>query len=326
MKTLFVALRHDYGDSARGPSFEVETFLPILVRLSTHVVQFDLMDPRWRRDPGAASRKLWDTVVSEDPDFLFCVLYRDELTQDVLRRIRSRASPISLNWFCDDQWRFDNFSRHWAQCFDWVATTDETAYQRYRTIGGVNPLLTQWAVNPETHHPLGLLRDIPITFLGQRFRERTRAVKLLEEAGIPVTTRGRGWPEGRVTREAMVDLLSRSQASLSFAEGGPRTKWRVVPRRGVPQIKARPFEIAASGALLLAEAAPGLEAHFEPGREAVFFNDDSSLVSGAREALADEERLRSIAQAGLERCLKEHTYANRFRLLFEAMGMDWTPT
>ena len=55
---------------------------------------------------------------------------------------REPAGGPTVNWFTDDHWRFDRFSRHFAPAFDWSVTTDRDSLPKYEAIGydGVDPL------------------------------------------------------------------------------------------------------------------------------------------------------------------------------------------
>ena len=73
----------------------------------------------------------------------------------------------------------------------------------------------------------------------------------------------------------------------------------------------RLYEATGVGCLLVTEAGRNLAELFEPGREAVVYEDELDLVEQLRHYLAnDDERLR-IASAGQARTLREHTYAQR---------------
>jgi len=55
---------------------------------------------------------------------LFCVLFKDEIDKNVITAITKETATKTLSWFCDDQWRFDAFTRFWAPSFTWSTTTD----------------------------------------------------------------------------------------------------------------------------------------------------------------------------------------------------------
>ncbi len=65
------------------------------------------------------------------PDLSFFVLFEDEIEPETIERV-SRAGGPTVNWFTDDHWRFDRFTRHFAPAFDWSVTTDRDSLPKYR--------------------------------------------------------------------------------------------------------------------------------------------------------------------------------------------------
>jgi hypothetical protein len=70
----------------------------------------------------------------------------------------------------------------------------------------------------------------------------------------------------------------------------------------------RLYETTGVGSLLVTESAPNLGDLFEPGTEVVTYEDADDLVEKARHYLANEDERATIARAGHERTLREHTY------------------
>jgi spore maturation protein CgeB len=81
------------------------------------------------------------------------------------------------------------------------------------------------------------------------------------------------------------------------------------------------FEVPACGGLLLSERAPGLERYFAIGEEILVFESGSDLVRTIRGLLQDEPRRASIARAGFERTLRDHTWAQRLASIFREVGL-----
>jgi hypothetical protein len=42
------------------------------------------------------------------------------------RYISNNTDIITLSWFCDDHWLFDNYSRYLVPYFNWAVTTDNS--------------------------------------------------------------------------------------------------------------------------------------------------------------------------------------------------------
>src|SRR2546423_2253280 len=113
MHVLYAATKYDYGDRSRGLSFEHCNFHCTFEHLNHHITYFDTSTEVQQRGRGSASRRLMDIVKAEKPDLLFCCLMSDELEIDVIRFISEHTDTTTFNWFSDDIWRFESFSRLW---------------------------------------------------------------------------------------------------------------------------------------------------------------------------------------------------------------------
>jgi spore maturation protein CgeB len=350
LKVLFVSLRWDYGDPSRGNSFEYENLWDALRRIDGIEARFFGFDEAAASvGPSGMNDELLRVAQEWKPDLVFCFLFKKEIQPETLQRLRALPGVTTLNWFADDHWRFQDFSRHWAPLFDWVATTDERSVYRYRDLGLQRVVLTQWGYN---QHLAGASSQVSqleydVTFVGQPYGRRRDTVRRLSDLGVDARAWGEGWAQGRLSAPEMVDVFARSRINLNFADSSRtydaatiarqllrRRGPLVLPRFGSitstigqirdarrPQIKARNFEVAGSGGLLLTEYADGLERFYELGTEIVVFRSFGDLSAKVRDLLANEEARASIALAGRERTLREHTYELRFRSLFNTIGL-----
>ena len=97
---------------------------------------------------------------------------------------------------------------------------------------------------------------------------------------------------------------------------------RIRSNKNSEQLKARHFEIAATGTMQLSYYVEGLEQYYEIGKEIAIFLDPDDLVDKVRFYLADDFLREQIALRGLQRTLEEHTYFERFQKLFAQMGFS----
>ncbi|MDX6664215.1 MAG: spore maturation protein CgeB [Solirubrobacteraceae bacterium] len=336
MKILYVALRFDYGKPEQGDSFEHQTFHSALSALGHEIVHFDIGAVRREHGAERMSRRLWEVACAEDADLMFCVLFDDELDKAVVRRISEELRTVTVNWFCDDHWRFDTFSRDWAPCFNWVVTTAPRDLAPYEDHGLDNVIRSQWACNAATFRKLDdEPQAIDVSFVGMDHGDRAGVMRRVRRAGIDVHTWGKGWPAGRLTVDEMVAVFNRSRINLNLANvwfSGRRparaSRWISHVRTratgdstdAILQIKARTFEVPGCGGFLLTSDVPGLDAYFEPGREIVTFGDIDELTELITYYLEHEDERAEIARAGHARVLAEHTYERRFEDIFARLG------
>jgi hypothetical protein len=176
---------------------------------------------------------------SGDYDLLFFVLMRDEFSFKTIREISEKSNTLTLNWFCDDAWRFETFSSRWAAAFNFCATTEKSALPKYERIGYKNIILTEWAANPKMCIPSEYIREMDVSFVGQKYGNREAVIEKLKRQGIVVETFGVGWLNGAVSNQKMIDIFAGSKISLCPMDCS-------VPFMGV-QAKARPYEVRAAG-------------------------------------------------------------------------------
>ncbi|HSZ58686.1 MAG TPA: glycosyltransferase [Tepidisphaeraceae bacterium] len=361
MRILYVAQKHDYGKPERGLSFEHWNFSDTLGRIGHELLYFDLgrlLDPGKR---AALNQRLLEIVRSEKPDLMFTVLYENELDKNIVRRISFETDTTTFNWFADDHWRFESFSRHWAPCFNWVSTTAGSALPKYGRLGYRNVIKTQWGCNHYLYRKLDVPLKYDVSFVGQPHGNRRAVIEALRGAGLNVATFGGGWDGGRISQEQMIEVFNSSRINLNLSNAsmvpptparrvasaflrhvpGAMAAWRRIRKRtpkgaganaSLPvaspsdQIKGRNFEVPGCGGFLLTGLADNLTSYFEPGCEIACFGTLDELLATARRYLHDDEQRTRVAGAGYERTLSQHTYVHRFTEIFEHIGLRCEPS
>ncbi len=322
LKVLYVAMKSDYGDPVRGDSYEHCNFYDVLTHMGVDILYFDFMQLQREHGRERMNARLREIVDEEKPDILFSVLYKNEIDMDVIRSISEQTDTVTVNWFCDDHWRFEGFSSKWAQVYNWIATTDHDAPKKYARLGCKNVHLTQWAVNPFLYHKPDHALQYDVTFVGQPHGNRRMLIAELERAGIATQAWGNGWPAGRLSQEEMVTVFGTSRINLNFSAVSTQGKSFFSRPNTVGQIKGRIFEVAGCGGFLLTDAVKDIEQYYEPGKEIVVAKNFSAFIEKIRYYLSHENERVAIAKAGYERTMREHTYVHRFCALFTAMGFS----
>lgn len=331
MKVLYAAMEHDYGDPTRGPSFEETNFHSALVGMGHDVVRFDFMERERVAGRRAMRAEIVEAAREASPDVVFFCLFTDQLDPDTLRAVGAAAGAPTVNWFADDHWRFDGFTRLMAPALDWSVTTDADALPKYAAQGIENVILSQWACNRYAYHPTDGPLEHGVTFVGQPHADRPQVIAALGEAGVDVECWGLGWPNGRIEHEDMVRVFGTSAVNLNLANSStPPNTLRVRvgrllgrgPKGPRPsQIKGRTFEVPGCAGFQLTERVPHLERYFEIGGEIAVYDDLDGLIEQARYWLANEDERAAVAQAGYRRVMAEHTYDHRFAEIFARAGV-----
>ncbi len=344
MKILFTGVEYDRYDPSRGHSFEYHNFYGALQRIAGVEVSYASFHDILTLGRQGFADKLVAQVEREKPDLVFVFMYTDELLPETIRRLRAKTTV--LGWFSDDQWRFDNYSRHYATAFSWVATTYSKAPERYYALGQKNVIRSQWFCDMGSYVPVACAKDVAVSFVGLKNEGRAELAEQIRTAGLPLALYGGGWEGGRLPQAEFTRLFSRSKINLNMIS--PRSLWernsfgRLFARRSmnrfvldfhfmdnvrswlgqrILQIKGRPFEIAACGGFCISGYADDFETYYQENEEMVFYRSTDDLIEKIRHYLAHPEERERIAKAGYERTLHEHTAEKRFSALFRAMGL-----
>ena len=87
-------------------------------------------------------------------------------------------------------------------------------------------------------------------------------------------------------------------------------------------VNMRMYETTGSGAALITESKSNLQELFNVGNEVMAYKDIEEAVDIAVNLLAAPNRLSSLALAGQERTLRDHTYDRRAESLIEIFESD----
>lgn len=339
LKILANMSRYDYGIKSRGNSFEYDTFYSLFKRLGYSVELFDYTQ----------NKSIEKKLKKQNYDLIFTFPMRFEQSNETLQSLQYKyTGAISLAWMADDKWRFDNYSKYIAHLFDFVVTTDPNAIKKYKSIGYKNVLLSQWGFDKKLHKKLKLKKKYDVSFLGGKSAWREYIYKILKSEGIQVKFFGTGWPNGRLTVEETVRLYNQSKIVLNLsnsvkldpsfllftktptwqgslkktlAETFPGLTDSLLSKKRAEDIKARFFEVTATGAFLLSYPVDHLDKYFCLNKEIAIYEDVEDLISKIKYYLKHSSERKTIAEAGYLRTQKDHSYEKRFKKIFNQIGL-----
>lgn len=354
MKILYVAMKYNMGRPEQGLSYEHHNFYGTLTRMdnSRHeIIYFPFDEIMLKIGKERMNRMLIKTVNENKPDLCFFELITHQILPDTIREINESGNTVTFNWFTDDEWRFDIFSKYYAPLFDWVSTTDPAAIPKYLKIGHKNIIKTQWAFNQYEYVPdksrQTSLHDV--SFVGKAYGDRNYFINLIKNAGINAYCRGIGWSSGRISQKDMIKLFSHSKINLNFSkvqknitftyllgilinmdingdiavnnprEWLSRIKYFMEKRRN--QVHGRVFEIPGCGGFMLTEYAEGLDDCYIDNKEIVVFRNAGEMIKKIGYYLNEDKERERIALAGYKRTIRDHTYEKRFKYIFNQIGL-----
>ncbi|MGP8126071.1 MAG: glycosyltransferase [Nitrososphaerales archaeon] len=328
--------------------------------MGNDIIYFDFLTLISKYGKKGMNQRLLEVARAQKPDLMFSVLFTTELEYDTIGELSQNSETTTVNWFADDHWRFDNFSRFWAPSFDWSITTSNDAMGKYDSIGYRNVIKSQWACNHFLYKKLNLPYKYDLTFVGQPHSNRRQVIENVRRQGVPINVWGTGWESGRISQEELICVFNQSRinlnlsnASMSLADSKvlglvPQSLLPVIARLPFKaksqlksiashvlagridaggkagystQIKGRNFEVPGCGGFLLSGPSENLEDYYEVGKEVVCFDGERDLLQKSRYYLKHQEEREAIAAAGHSRTLREHTYVHRFDAIFRRVGL-----
>jgi len=321
-KLLYVGMRYDYGRPGRGFDYGYRNIASSLKTFCNkrgwEMLFYDFMERGSELGLDAMTEELSDLSAREKPDYVFCSLFdfEHDPRHQAFAQMSARGA-VTISWFSDDNWRFDNYSSQIAPCFDYVLTTIPGAVSRYQALGlGDKVIRTQWACNEELYRPSESVKDVDVSFVGMPHSDRVEVLNALIQNGLDVQVFGHGWTDRpRLPFYQMVRLFSRTKVNLNLSNSSSATS---------NQMKGRNFEIPGCGGFQLSGPAEGLADCYEDGKEIVVFHSTDDLIDKCRYYLEHDNEREAIARRGHERTIREHTWQHRLNDIFETIDRRTT--
>lgn len=280
-------------------------------------------------------------------DLFFSYFYSASILPDVIDRIRE-LGIITVNFYCNSVHQFDLVSQI-APHYDYCMFPERGALQKYMDIGA-NAIHIQMAANPDIYKPYPLEREYDVTFVGQYGVNRGNYVEYLYRNGVDIKVWGPLWetvlkankegiknklkaklglnkpilPRSSVgnplSDDELIRMYSRSKISLNFSEVIVSDK-NYDPGSIKRHIRLRDFEAPMSGAFYITGYQDELKEYYEIDKEIVCYDTEGELLEKIRYYLKHQEEAEAIRRAGYKRAREDHTWANRFKELFNKIGL-----
>ena len=340
-------MKYDYGNPKNGFSFEHYNFYDSLIKMNggrNEVTYFPFDELLIKYGINKMNQILLNEVKRINPDLCFFFIFRNEIKFNTIKKITD-SGVKTFNWFSDDHWRFNVFSKYWANAFSSFSTTDKNSLEKYKKLGFKNVIKTQWGVNQFLYKPKSSFKKYDITFIGQKYNDRAKFINVLKNAGFNVSCWGSGWSSGRVSQDEMIKIFSNSKINLNFSKsntslklktllgffassniGGelyihnPKIIFNNIKNTIDPfkmQIKGRIFEVLGSGGFLISEYVENLSDYYKIDKEIILFKNLLDFKKKVEYYLENEMEREIVRKAGYIRSINEHTYEKRFNEIFK---------
>lgn len=260
-----------------------------------------------------------------------------ELWKEYMSRLRENG-VISLYYSAGAGCGFMQMDSLGAPYVDYAITTDRASVEYFKKVGTPNVIYACFAANPRVYKKMELSYLYDVSFVGTAFGHRCSVtIPNLLDNGIKIRVWGDFWRDeerpgyisdprvdgiagSKVSIPYMVKIFNQTKINLCFSVGFHIDEFRGYEPR---TMKLRHFEITASGGFMLTDWNHDyeLDEFFVPGKECEVYDTEEELVDKIRYYLKHDGEREKIAQAGYERCINEHTWENRFKYIFNEMGI-----
>jgi spore maturation protein CgeB len=349
MNILFIGFKYDYGLIERGQSLETTTFVPALESLSNNFNTF------WLEEHGYPDNliELQDNILKFSdnikPDIIFFILMNNEIKKNTLLELKNKF--VTINWFGDDCWRFNIFTKFYMNYFTYSITTDKFYIDNYYKLGYRNVLLSQWATTGLNYSldldNINYIYDI--TFVGSKNPTREWVIEYLKNEGFSIHCFGLGWPNGKVSNDQLKYIFLHSKINLNLSNSktddinfykfvfnlifksfiNPKLilksakyfKYIFTSTKNDEQIKARNFEIPSYGGFQISKFTLAINEYFDIGNEIIVFNNLKELSLLCKYYLKNNNERMTILKNSYIRS-KSHTYQNRLKEIFNKINFN----
>lgn len=294
---IVVASRWGYKSRFVGDGFEYIRFIPAFKKLVKNLCFVPIENKK------RMATEIKNFKKENEKNIVFSVFQNHKDIPENYFKL-SQEGFYLVNWYTDDDMLFDKFSKHVANRFNLNITTFEPNLARYRSLNA-NAIASQWAGVSD----LAFIESRRYTacFIGRMYGQRAGLIKKLKkEFGNKIFIHDTRYKP--ISEELMLCAYQNSWLAIdepTAYDGKTR------------QIKARLFENASMGCLIVTKPNDRIKQYFQPNREILFWETISELIDIIRDCADNPEKYKKMARLAYERTQREHLYEHRFREIFK---------
>jgi hypothetical protein len=249
-------------------------------------------------------------------DLIIFAMEFDEFYPETLNKIKNLSSDSkSVLIVCDDDAKFDNWSRYLSLFFDYTITSQD--FLKEYLNDGINAFF-HLDYNLQYLSPQKIEKIYDVTFIGRPKADRNEVLKYLLDKGINVTLFGWDWykyPEfkrvykGPLSQEDYAKVINQSKINLSPAKAG------YLEQRNQYNMKGRYFEVALCKSFQLIEKFPTLLKFFN-SKEIGMYTSQEDMLTKIKYYLSHEKERELIAKRACEKTLKKYNREKQLISIF----------
>lgn len=252
------------------------------------------------------------TNIIEDfkPDLIFCIMTGDLSIApfepwEQIKNETTTGRTKTFNWFCDDTWRFDSFSKLACSYFSVCSTPEEKYIKKYKDIGYENIIEANWHCNSSFYSPNKFEdRKSEISFIGNVTGNRKLFFDSVDSQ-VDIFS--------NISQEQMYECHCDSKigVNLSVNDNDPDKK---------TQMKQRIFEVTAGGGMLMTQHHDGIERYYQIDKEIITFSSIDEFNKKIKFLIKKPKIVENIALNGYNRFIKEHDSKIRLKKVLDKIG------
>jgi len=233
-----------------------------------------------------------------------------------------------VSWWVDDPYSFPDMIKSF-NLLDMLYVFDRKCITKLEADGIKHVSYLPCACDQTTYYPQSLnpsdYPDLDCTIGFVAMYHPARAALLGQMKGWNVGLWGSGWEEAQDIHELPPASWRGQQISTTDAAKVYNLA-KICPNVHHPQTRSgglntRAFEIPAAGGFELIDHVPGLEEHFDVGREIVAYSSPVQFRELAEYYLAHPHERVAIADRGRARVLRDHTYERRLETILKTLEL-----
>lgn len=279
---------------------------------------------KWSRDI-LANRRLIIKALAFKPDVIV-VLKGETISRETLLTLRGHKIPV-VSWWVDDPFRFPAVIRNF-ELFDMVYMFDKASIADLNAMGIKHVMYLPCGFDPTIFYPQLIapsdypLLNCTVGFVAVFYPERAELLSQMK--GIDVGIWGSGWAAAKTLGELSPGAwrgqrITAADAAKIYAIA------KICPNIHHSQtryggLNTRTFEILAAGGFELVDNVPGLEEHFDVGREIVAYSSPVHFRELTEYYLSHPTERKAISERGQARVMRDHTYTHRLATILSALN------
>lgn len=270
------------------------------------------------------NRRLIAAIRAFQPDVIM-ILKGETISWKSLLTLQTLKIPL-VSWWVDDPFRFPKLLRHF-ELFDMVYVFDKECVTNLKEKGIKHVMYLPCACDQTTFYPQSLdpsydpLINCTVGFVAVYYPERGALLNQMK--GLDLGLWGSGWDEAPElcefpsgTWRGLRITATDAAKVYNLAKICPNAHHSQTRRGG---INTRTFEILAAGGFELVDNVPGLEEHFEVGREIVAYSSPVEFRELTEYYLSHPSERAAIIERGRSRVLRDHTYEKRLEVILRTL-------